>query len=120
MEDVMSKQQQILVRLPNDLASRFAHVVAPRQRSRFLIDLLRRELDRESAELAQAAMRLNEIEAKSPALAAETYEWASATLVDDGDADFDADVFLLQFKEAEALRHGTDAQLAALAANSDV
>jgi predicted transcriptional regulator len=35
MELAMPKQQQILVRLPDDLASRLAHVVAPRQRSRF-------------------------------------------------------------------------------------
>jgi hypothetical protein len=120
MEAIMSKPQQILVRLPDDLASRFAHVVAPRQRSRFLIDLLRRELDRESAELTQAAMRLNEIEAKTPALASDAAEWVNATLADDGDADFDADVFLRQFKAAEALRHDKDTQTATPDVNADV
>lgn len=67
----MSKQQQILVRLPDDLA--------------------------------QAAMRLNEVEAKSPVLEAEAFEWVNATLAD-ADADFDADVFLRQFEETETLQ----------------
>jgi hypothetical protein len=71
----------------------------------FLVDLLRRELDRESAELAQAAMRLNEIEAKIPALEAAA-EWVNAALTDEIDADFDADVFMRQFMEAELLRPG--------------
>jgi hypothetical protein len=118
MEVAMPKQQQILVRLPDDLASRFAHVVAPRQRSRFLVDLLRRELDRESAELAQAAVRLNEIEAKIPALGADAAEWVNATLIDEGDADFDADVFMRQFKEAEPLRRGKGEQLPARSAKT--
>lgn len=100
--------QQVLVRLPDDLAGRFAQVVAPRHRGRFLIELLRRELDRESAELAQAAMRLNEIEAKVPALAAEVGEWVDAALAVDADDGFDADVFERQFVAAQALRGGKD------------
>jgi hypothetical protein len=99
----MSKQQ-VLVHLPEDLATRFAHLVAPRQRSRFLVDLLRRELDRESTELVQAALRMNELEASYPPLATETREWANSNLVDDDDAGFDAEIFERQFNEAKTLR----------------
>lgn len=98
----MSKQQQVLVRIPDDLAARFAQVVAPRQRSRFLIDLLRRELDRESRELAEAAQRLTQLEAKDPLLTAEVSEWLDAPLATDEDAGFDADTFERQYREAQA------------------
>ncbi len=101
----MSKQQQVLVRLPEDLAARFANLVAPSQRSRFLVDLLRRELDRDSTELVQAALKLNEIEASQPLLATEAHEWVNSSLVDDDDdAGFDAEVFERQFNEAKILR----------------
>ncbi len=100
----MSKSQQLLLRLPDDLATRLAQLVAPRQRNRFMLDLLRRELDRDSAELAQAAMLLNQIEANSPLIVAENTEWINATLVDDEDAGFDPNVFERQFNEAQANR----------------
>lgn len=112
-EFAMSKQRQVLVRLPEDLATRFAHLIAPRQRSRFLVDLLRRELDRESTELVQAALRLNELEASYPPLATETSEWVNSNLVDDDDAVFDAKIFERQFNEAKTLRERAIQQLEA-------
>lgn len=99
----MSKQQQVLVRLPDDLANRLAQVVSPRKRSRYLIDLLRRELDRESDELVQAAKRLTEIEAQDPALVAESTEWLDTSLAAEADDGFDAGVFERQYQEAQAL-----------------
>jgi hypothetical protein len=50
-----TSQQQVLVRVPDELAERWAQVVAPRQRSGYLIALLRRELDKESNDLILAA-----------------------------------------------------------------
>ncbi len=94
---------QVLLRLPDDLAARFAQVVAPRERSRFLLDLLRRELDRESKELKEAARRLTEIEAGNPILAAEESEWLGSPLAADADEGFDPDVFERQYREAQAL-----------------
>lgn len=100
----MPRQQQVLVRLPDDLAIRFARVVAPRQRGRFLIDLLRRELDRESNELAEAAKRLTELEAKDPTLVAEEAAWLGTSLEADVDDGFDAKEFERQYREAKALQ----------------
>jgi hypothetical protein len=97
-----SKPQQLLLRLPDDLAQRFAQVVPSRQRSRFLLDLLRCELDRESLALAQAAQALTELESAHPALAVEVSQWADAPLAtDDEDADFDADAFEREFAKAQ-------------------
>ena len=96
----MTTQHQVLLRLPEDLATRFAHVVPLRQRSRYLIDLLRRDLERESSELVQAAKRLTALEARHPAMAAEQTAWLNQRLASGNDAGFDARVFERQFKEA--------------------
>lgn len=96
------KQQQLLLRLPNDLACRFAQVVSQRQRSRFLIDLLRRELDRESKELIDAAQRLNLAEHGDKNLVTEGDEWLDGALVTSGDDEFDAAVFEQQYKMVKA------------------
>lgn len=97
-----AKQQQLLLRLPDDLAQRFAQVVPSRQRSRFLLDLLRSELDRESLALEQAAKTLTELESGQPSLAAETAQWAEAPLTTDDDADFNAEEFEREFAKAQA------------------
>lgn len=98
-----AKPQQLLLRLPDDLAQRFAQVVPSRQRSRFLLDLLRTELDRESLALAQAAKTLTEQEAGQPQAAAETAQWVNAALTAaDDDADFNAETFEREFAQAQA------------------
>ena len=100
-----AKPQQLLVRLPDDLAQRFAQVVPSRQRSRFLLDLLRSELDRESLALAQAAQTLTELESGQPALTAEAAQWVAASLTTDtpdDDADFNAEAFERDFAAAQA------------------
>jgi predicted transcriptional regulator len=98
-----AKPQQLLLRLPDDLAQRFAQVVPSRQRSRFLLDLLRNELDRESLALAQAAKTLTEQEAGQPQVAAETAQWVNAALTaTDDDADFNTETFEREFAQAQA------------------
>lgn len=97
-----AKPQQLLLRLPDDLAQRFAQVVPSRQRSRFLLDLLRSELDRESLALAQAAKTLTELESGHLTVAADTAQWVDASLTPDDDADFNAEEFERQFAQAQA------------------
>jgi hypothetical protein len=59
----MKSIQQISLRLPEDLAQRLAACTPSRKRNQFLVDLVRRELDRESRELEEAAKRLSSLEA---------------------------------------------------------
>jgi hypothetical protein len=58
----MRSFQQITLRLPQDLAQRLAAHTPPRKRNQFVVDLVRVELDRESRELQEAAMRLSSLE----------------------------------------------------------
>jgi hypothetical protein len=101
-----AKPQQLLLRLPEDLSQRFAQIVPQRLRSRFLIDLLRTELDRESQALALAAKTLTESESESahPNLLAESAQWVSASLsteITDDDANFDTQAFEREFTAAQ-------------------
>ena len=99
-----AKPQQLLLRLPEDLSQRFAQIVPQRQRSRFLLDLLRTELDRESQALALAAKTLTELESAHPNLLAESAKWTSAILTaesTDDDANFDAQAFEREFIAAQ-------------------
>ena len=59
----MKSIHQISLRLPEDLAQRLAACTPSRKRNQFLVDLIRRELDRESRELEEAAKRLSSLEA---------------------------------------------------------
>jgi hypothetical protein len=96
-----TSQQQVLVRVPDELAERWAQVVAPRQRSGYLIALLRRELDKESNDLILAAKRLNELESQDSIITKDSEEWNSADLahyVDDG---FDELTFTRDFQQAQ-------------------
>lgn len=93
--------KQVLVRLPDDLAERLASIVPSRKRSRFLVDLLRKELDRESQALSEAARRLTELEAQDKHLAKEQQLWSGASLVNEVD-DFDHDEFERQLREAQS------------------
>lgn len=97
--------KQMLLRLPEDLAVKLARVVPPRQRNRFLVDLVRQELEKEDAELVAACETMNAIEAAHPELLAETQEWLDADLsgsVDDWDPDFDRETFEREFAIAQA------------------
>ena len=94
--------KQLLLRLPDELAQRFARLVPSRQRSRFILDLIRSELDRESDMLAQAAQNLTALESGHPAVAAESTQWVAASMTDDDDAGFDPLKFEREFAQAQA------------------
>jgi serine/threonine protein kinase len=98
--------KQVLLRLPDDVAAKLARAVAPRKRNQFLIDLVRRELDKEDQALIDACESLNRMEAASPALRAQATEWLEADLVaslDESDSDFDAKAFSREAAQARAL-----------------
>lgn len=102
-----AKPQQLLLRLPEDLSQRFAQIVPQRQRSRFLLDLLRTELDRESQALALAAKTLTDLESTQASTMNESAQWANAVLTTDStddDAHFDAETFEREFAAAQAKR----------------
>jgi len=97
--------KQVLLRLPDELAARLAQAVAPRQRNRFLVDLVRQALDREEAQLLAACEYMNRIEAAHPALAREGEEWVRSGLapaVERADPDFDRATFEREFCAAQA------------------
>ena len=97
--------RQILVRLPDDIAARLARAVAPRQRNRFVVDLLRRELEKEDAALIAACEAMNRFEATHLESVQETQQWLEADLVgaaDDWDPDFDAEKFSRDAAVAQA------------------
>ena len=81
MIDTMT--EQLLVRLPEELVRRFKRTVAPRQRSKFIEQLLEQALPpdevSDSDPLYPAALAVEQDEA----LAAEMAEWEAAT-IDDG------------------------------------
>ena len=104
--------KQVLLRLPDDIAAKLARAVPPRQRNRYIVDLLKQDLlakqEAESRVLAEAADRMNELEAQYPELAREAEEWVNAELtesVDVWDPDFDRAAFEREFATAQAARH---------------
>lgn len=92
--------KQVLLRLPEDLATKLARAVPPRGRNQFLVDLISHALTARQEEdkrlLIEAAQRMNALEAQFPELARETEEWVNADLtgsVDVWDPDFDREAF---------------------------
>ena len=111
-----SPPKQVLLRLPEDLAAQLARAVPPRQRNRYIVDLLTQDLrskqEAQSRMLAEAAARMNELENQYPELARESEEWVNAELTDSVDAwdpDFDRDTFEREWVEAQAARGSTNA-----------
>ena len=97
--------KQVLLRLPDDVAAKLARAVAPRKRNQFLIDLVRRELDKGDQALIDACESLSRIEAADSALRAEAAEWLEADLaasVDKSDSDFDAETFSREAGQTQA------------------
>jgi hypothetical protein len=91
----MTSIQQMTLRLPEDLARRLAAATPSRKRNQFVVDLVRRELERESRELQEAAIRLSSLEA---AHASEDSEWLVFDNKPVGDDEFDEKRFLSEFK----------------------
>lgn len=102
-----SKVFQVLVRLPEDIATRFVQVVKPGQRNSYFLELLRRDLDRESNELAQAAQALTALEEKNASLQKEDAAWLSAGL-SPADDDFDVATFNRQYQAAKHARQSSN------------
>lgn len=104
-ESTSHAPRQVLLRLPEDVAARLARAVPPRRRNQFLIDLVRRELDKEDEALIAACEAMNRQEAQSPAVRAEDAEWLAAVLTPNADAldaAFDADTFAREAAAAQA------------------
>lgn len=105
--------KQVLLRLPDDVASRLARAVPSRRRNQFLVDLLRRELDKEDQSLMAACEAMNAFEAKNQALLNETREWLEADLagsVEGWDSGFDAEIFSREAAIAQAALNTSAAQ----------
>lgn len=98
--------KQVLLRLPDEVAAKLARAVPVRKRNRYIVDLLTQDLTLKekalSQMLAEAAQRLNEIEAQFPELARETDEWVNAVLTDKQNDGFDPVAFEREFAIAQA------------------
>ena len=73
--------QQILIRLPEDVAARFKAAVPARQRNKFVADLVARAVARQDDELARIAVAVTDEERRNPELAQEMRDW-EATIGD--------------------------------------
>lgn len=89
----MKSIQQITLRLPEDLAIRLAACTPSRKRNQFVVDLVRRELDRESRELEEAALRLSSLEATH---ASEDTDWLAFEDDTTSGDEFDEKRFLME------------------------
>lgn len=84
--------QQITLRLPEDLARRLAASTPSRKRNQFVVDLVRRELDRESRELEEAAKHLTLLEQTHNA---DDAQWLAMEEVEEvGWGEFDEERFM--------------------------
>ena len=94
----MNSIQQFTLRLPEDLARRLAAATPSRKRNQFVVDLVRRELDRESRELEDAAQRLSALEQLQ---ISDDGQWLA---LDDDDAwgEFDEQRFLKELDADQA------------------
>ena len=77
--------QQILIRLPADVATRLKAVVPARQRNKFIADLVARAIARHEDELAKIAAAVTDEERRKPELAQEMRDWEAT--VGDGIAE---------------------------------
>ena len=73
--------QQILIRLPEDVAARFKAAVPARQRNKFVADLVARAVARQENELTRIAAAVTDEERRNPELAQEMRDW-EATIGD--------------------------------------
>ena len=73
--------QQILIRLPEDIAARFKEAVPARQRNKFIANLVAGAVASQEDELARIAAAVTEDERSNPELVQEMRDW-EATLGD--------------------------------------
>jgi hypothetical protein len=69
--------QQILIRLPEDVAARLKAVVPPRKRNQFVADLVTAAVIRHEEKLSKVAAEVTAEEMNNPILQLEMQEWDS-------------------------------------------
>ena len=106
----MKSIQQITLRLPEDLARRLAACTPSRKRNQFVVDLVRRELDRESRELEEAALLLSSLEAANTS---EDTDWLAFEVGAAGGDEFDENRFLKELSDRKEKTSKTSRTLAA-------
>ena len=74
--------QQILIRLPEDIAAKFKAAVPARQRNKFVAELVATAVARHEDGLAKIAIAVTNDEKRNPKIARETGDWE--TTVGDG------------------------------------
>lgn len=67
--------QQILIRLPEDVAARFKAAVPARQRNKFIANLVAGAVARQEDELTRIAAEVTEDERSNPELVQEMRDW---------------------------------------------
>ena len=73
--------QQILIKLPEDIAARLKAIVPPRKRNKFVADLVTTAIVQHEEKLGRIAAAATEEERESRKLREETREW-EATIAD--------------------------------------
>jgi len=73
--------QQILIRLPEEIAARLKAAVPARQRNKFVADLVAKAVARHEDELTKIAVAVSDEERHNPELAREMLDW-EATIGD--------------------------------------
>ncbi len=71
--------QQILIRLPEDVAARFKAAVPARQRNKFVADLVENAIARQEDELIRIAVCVSDEERRTPELAQEMRDWEATS-----------------------------------------
>ena len=67
--------QQILIRLPEDVAARFKAAVPARQRNKFVAELVATAVARHEEKLAKIATAVTNEEKRNPSIAQEMRDW---------------------------------------------
>lgn len=67
--------QQILIRLPEEVATRFKAAVPARQRNKFIADLVAKAVARHEDDLSRIAVAVSDEERRNPELAQEMRDW---------------------------------------------
>jgi len=69
--------QQILIRLPEDVADKLKAAVPARQRNKFVAELVANAVARHEDELAKIAAAVTKEEKRNPKIGKETRDWES-------------------------------------------
>ena len=70
--------QQILIRLPDEIAAKFKAAVPARQRNKFVAELVATAVARHEEKLAKIATAVTNEEKRNPSIAQEMRDWDAA------------------------------------------